>query len=270
MARRGAFLFLVRYAGALHLAALVRDRNLVVLDPRGTGWSKPGLTCRENEDAADCLSHWRASGVDLTRYQSAATADDVEALRRALGIERWNLYGLSYGTRLAQTLLRRHPQHVRSAILDSLAAPQEDEIAGASPGAAHAIQRLIDACATDAVCDRRYPDVAWVFSEASFFETCRAAGSPHPPASENEPLRSDVPALLLTGRFDPVTPVEAARLVVRTLTRAYVVEFPTLGHGVWSQSACARRIGLAFLAAPLRPPDTSCVASVPSVRWAAP
>jgi pimeloyl-ACP methyl ester carboxylesterase len=288
------------------------------------------------------------------------------------------VYGLSYGTRLALTLLRRHPERIRSVVLDSVVPPQVDELAATTENAAEAIQRLLDRCAAEARCrraypdlstalreaverleheplplgdglsldgggllrfvyfalydakqvprlpraiqaaregrldplwpsvaqvqrqiallvaagahlswvcneqvpfttparidavDRRFPDVAWVFSPRGVLGLCRAVRWPRPSAAENRATRSDVPTLLVTGRFDPVSPVEWARLASHSLSRGRVVVFPTLAHGVFNQSACVRRIALAFLDAPLLHPDTSCVGRLPPVAWARP
>lgn len=115
--------------------------------------------------------------------------------------------------------------------------------------------------------DRPYPELAPAFSARGAFDVCRAAGHPAAPPAENRPVESDVPTLLLTGRLDPVTPSEWARLAARTLARSRVVLFPTLAHRAFSSSICARRIGLAFVEAPLRRPDTRCVARMPRLRW---
>ena len=109
-----------------------------------------------------------------------------------------------------------------------------------------------------------------MFSQIGMLDLCHSAGlGRQAPAIENQPVRSSVPTLLLTGRFDPVSPVEQARAAAHTLSRAHVVVFTTLGHGVFNQSACVRRIALDFLTRPTRQPDTSCVSRMPALRWQA-
>ncbi len=66
--------------------------------------------------------------MDLSLFDSAASAADVADLGRVLGFEEWNLYGISYGTRLALTVLRDHPENVRSVILDSTYPPSVDAL----------------------------------------------------------------------------------------------------------------------------------------------
>lgn len=91
--------------------AVRATHDLVFIDPRGTGGSR-ALEC---EDAASCAEELGpASGL----YTSRDVADDVEAVRAALGVERIALYGISYGTWLAQTYARRHPDRVGALVLD--------------------------------------------------------------------------------------------------------------------------------------------------------
>ena len=121
-------------------------RDLILVDQRGMGRSEPRLCPEMQGDlvnamlavatdptsealAADRAAHAacrdaiRARGIDLDTFGTAATADDYEWVRQALGIERWNVVGESYGTTVAMTLLARHPEAIRSAVLDSLNPP---------------------------------------------------------------------------------------------------------------------------------------------------
>jgi pimeloyl-ACP methyl ester carboxylesterase len=122
------------------------ERDLILIDQRGMGRSEPSL-CPEMQGAlvnamlavataptsealtADRSTHTacrdaiRSRGIDLNTFGTAATADDYEWVRQALGIERWNVVGESYGTTVAMTLLARHPEAIRSAVLDSLNPP---------------------------------------------------------------------------------------------------------------------------------------------------
>ena len=114
------------------------SRDIILLDQRGTGFSLPSLDCPETdaytkeEDygydsmvaaATACRDRLTLDGVDLAQYNSANSAADVEDLRLALGIDKWNLYGVSYGTRLALTVMRYFPAGVRSVVLDSVYPP---------------------------------------------------------------------------------------------------------------------------------------------------
>ena len=85
------------------------------------------------------------------------------------------------------------------------------------------------------------------------------------PLSVNDPVVSDVPALLLSGNYDPITPPVYADMAGETLTTAYNFVFPHVGHGVLRSDRCAVDIAVAFINAPLREPDSSCIAETPPI-----
>jgi pimeloyl-ACP methyl ester carboxylesterase len=85
-------------------------------------------------------------------------------------------------------------------------------------------------------------------------------------ASTRTPVRSDIPTLILTGYFDDRAPIEHARRIASTLSRAYLVEFPDEGHDP-RPSRCHAAIALQFWEDPTRPPDTSCVAAIPPIAF---
>lgn len=117
--------------------------DVIAFDQRGTGYSKPNLGCYERmavpldgapsrelvlkelrENAKACASYWRnIQRVDLTGYNSNESADDLEDLRKALGVPKISLWGISYGTHLAFATLRRHPQSISRAILAGIEGP---------------------------------------------------------------------------------------------------------------------------------------------------
>jgi pimeloyl-ACP methyl ester carboxylesterase len=107
------------------LAPLRRRRDLLLIDPRGTGRSGalscPSLTGHDPV-ALDQEGIGRLCGADLGAraglYGSAAVADDIDAVRARLGLDRLDLWGDSYGTYLMTVYAARHPEHVRSLILD--------------------------------------------------------------------------------------------------------------------------------------------------------
>lgn len=152
---------------------LLAERDLILIDPRGTGYSQPFLECPElyaiplegtTEDSIDALAACRArleaQGIDLSAYNTVQNALDVAALRSALSVERWNLYGISYGTRVALAVMRLDPEGVRSSTLDSVLPPEIDLIGEWAGTADEAIGGLIEACANDAGCAARYPDLS--------------------------------------------------------------------------------------------------------------
>lgn len=160
-------------------------RDIILVEQRGTLFSPPFLGCPEQTGAeqalasvavspnehveylatavADCRERLVAEGVDLAAYTTEANADDVDLVRQALGIERWNLYGVSYGTRLGLEVLRRHPDSVRSAVLDGLYPPDVDPYRSLAANHERALVDLFAACRADPDCRGRYGDLEPVF-----------------------------------------------------------------------------------------------------------
>ena len=117
--------------------------DVIAFDQRGTGRSKPNLTCYQRfdfpldvvpsreamlnayrENSRDCAGYWRElQRVDLTGYNTNESADDLEDLRKALGAKQLSLWSISYGTHLALTTIRRHPQSINRAILAGTEGP---------------------------------------------------------------------------------------------------------------------------------------------------
>ena len=120
-------------------------RDLYVIDPRGVGMSYPRLHCSEanepslavlgrnvsvREELKVCNSSYQTckhrldeDGRELSNYNSRTVARDVELLRQSLGVEKWVLYGFSYGARYALTIARDFPERVESMVLSSAALP---------------------------------------------------------------------------------------------------------------------------------------------------
>ncbi len=92
---------------------------------------------------------------------------------------------------------------------------------------------------------------------------------PQPPAAE-EYVRSDIPALILAGAFDPVTPPLWGRTTAEHLTTATFVEFPGYGHNVGTDNPCAAALEASFVEDPSAPLDTACVASAPNPEFVTP
>lgn len=153
------------------------ERDQILLEGRGNKFAQPSLACPEinalraaradDRDQVSAATRCRAAligaGVDLDGYTSAESADDLDDLRRLLGVRQWNLIGYSYGTRLAQTVLARHPDGVRSVVLDSVLPidVNYDEVAAAP--IRRALNLLFDACGTDTACSARHPDLRGQF-----------------------------------------------------------------------------------------------------------
>ena len=168
-------------------APFMANRDLILLDQRGVGYSEPALDCHEfqkltyqtaqqdlpldeiatlaTEAAGLCRDRWLRQAVSLSAYTSAQSAADLNDLRLALGYEEWNLYGISYGTKLALTTMRDFPNGIRSVVLDSTYPLQVDLYAELAANATRAFNVLFDSCAADAVCNSVFPDLKTVFFE---------------------------------------------------------------------------------------------------------
>ncbi|WP_181164476.1 alpha/beta fold hydrolase [Amaricoccus solimangrovi] len=383
-----------------------RNRPLVLWDQRGTGFSKPALTCPEladaerasaagvdsatSEDAAFfaamqvCGARLRAAGIDLGAYQSAASADDVAAIRDTLGFDRIAFYGVSYGSELGQFLMRRHPGILSAVVLDAVVPLDYDLFTEPAFAQQRIGEKYLRGCAAAPRCAKAFPDLAArylalvdrlnadpvtvtvvplpdgaagpasepvevrltgdmlegaiygaLYSDlhdlaplvidradkgdftllttlllpATLFDTsmaegmhmtvtcadhgdvdaaamdfpgvmprlaeatraqaevaarvCRDWGVPPLPRGDLAPVASDLPALLLSGDFDPITPPAYAEKLLPTLPNARHVVFLAGAHGQAMASACANRIIAAFLDDPAAPLDTACAADPP-------
>lgn len=149
---------------------IVVDRPWVFYDQRGSGRSLPALRCPRETDhvkrVRDCRDKLIKEGVDLSQYNSARSARDIEELRKRLGVREWNLWGISYGSRLAFAVARDFPASVRSIIHDGPSYPEGQEIIDDFRGTDVAINRLLSKCAVDPACSSRYPELRTRFLAA--------------------------------------------------------------------------------------------------------
>ncbi len=385
---------------------LLANRDLIMFDQRGTGYSQPVLNCPEikqmnldtlnqslsldesnklNDEAAQkCHDRLVQAGDDLALYNTAQNAADIEMLRQALGLNQINLYGTSYGTRLALTALRDHPQGIRSAVIDSVVPLQADMLAQTPVNGAQALEKVFAACEADATCGKNYPDLRQVFSDVkarldkepaqleitlssgekkpavmngdSFvgalfqglyatsiipsiprmvydardgkydmlggimaaqiaelddislgmnysvdcqeeapytnadqmkaatqqnpdfavldqtgtLDVCQNWKVPAAPPIENQPVKSDVPTLVISGEFDPITPPTLGQEAAQTLSKSFYFLIPRAGHGSTVSEDCPRSLLLAFFDDPTKKPDDACLAQLAQTPFTAP
>lgn len=162
-------------------------RDFIAFDQRGTGFSEPSLDCPEvreqalrddtqrlsvadeqnNAIAAElaCRDRLAGQGINLAAYSSAESAADVNDIRAALGYDRLNLLGISYGTRLGLTVMRDFPGIVRGAVLDSVSAPQSNSYEEYAVSLDRAINLLFADCAADTRCNAAFPSLRADFSQ---------------------------------------------------------------------------------------------------------
>lgn len=146
-------------------------RDIVLVDQRGTGGSNalvlppmPDTSALSKDDADAAMQTWAdewlaSIDADPRQYTSSVAADDLDAVREALGYEQVDLYGPSYGGTLAQYYIRQHPDHVRVAIMDGatpLDVPVFERMAASSEAA---VELVLERCAADATCDAALPNV---------------------------------------------------------------------------------------------------------------
>lgn len=155
-----------------------QQRDVVLVDQRGTGHSNP-LQCelRDTKDTQaiigenvlmERLRACRTASeqkADLTQYTTSIFADDLDEVRQALGYDKINVFGGSYGTRSALVYVRRHGGHVRTLTLEAVA-PLEYRIPLAfSHTIQNSIDHLIQRCGADAACNADFPDLKKEFAE---------------------------------------------------------------------------------------------------------
>ncbi|MCP5096126.1 MAG: alpha/beta fold hydrolase [Chloroflexi bacterium] len=380
-------------------------RDLILFDQRGVGSSEPSLDCPEFVDALfdnldesnpsmqaqssynailACRDRLVAAGHNLSVFTTWQNSADVDAIRVALGYEAINLYGGSYGSHLAQAVMRDHPNAIRSVIIDSVYPLEASLFVDVATSSATAIQHLLDVCAEDEACHNAYPNLEEALfaivdqlnaeplpititnpvdgnSYDSFltgevvvqnlrtflYDTMaipllpqaifdvhngdyelmtrltsiklarfdrlstgmeisvictddligktpqdmidnlaalppQLAGNTNPddirsygifaicsdwPIVEaeswvKEPVVSDIPTLVLSGEFDPVTPPKYAQEAAEHLSNSYVYEFSGVGHNPVGGSSCARDMVAEFLSNPNGAPDASCMTDI--------
>lgn len=167
---------------AERLTDVRRTRDVVLIDQRGTGRSSP-LTCAAFKPTDDdvletdplpraraCRDELATGGVDPAQYTTSAWVADLEAMREALGYVRWNLWGGSYGTRVAQEYTRRHPERVRTMILDGVAPPGMVIPVDLWVTREAALQAILTACTASPTCGKAHPGIGDVLGaiEAAF------------------------------------------------------------------------------------------------------
>ena len=191
------------------------NRDLILFDQRGVGLSEPALECPEYLEAlfdlldeadpnADrratfealmaCRDRLVSEGHNLSAYNTTQNAADVDAIRVALGYDQINLYGGSYGSLLAQAVMRDHPQGIRSTVINSVLPLETSFLVEASTTTAQAVLDLLDACAADEACNSAYPDL-----QDTLFEIIDQLNAEPVPITVTNPLDGQSYEAVLTG-----------------------------------------------------------------------
>src|SRR5205085_2734 len=166
------------YADADFMLQLHRTRDVVLVDQRGTGQSNP-LRCNFYADANNMsayfvegatLEHVRACRTELEKsanlklYTTTIAMADLDDVRNALGYDKINVYGGSYGSTAALAYLQFYPQHVRTAAVTGVAPLDAKLPLPFGKGIDHALEHVFTACAADAQCHAAFPDVRREFA----------------------------------------------------------------------------------------------------------
>lgn len=152
---------------------VLEERDIVLVDQRGTGQSNP-LACPNLEDESlpadlpdadvvvllDACRAELEQAADLALYTTELAMADLDDVRAALGYEQINLYGASYGTRAALEYMRRFPDRVRTAVLDSVAGPDLILFDQMPVDGQRALELVFERCAADAACNAAFPNLA--------------------------------------------------------------------------------------------------------------
>lgn len=161
--------------------SLRTKRDVVLFDQRGGGLSQPNLNCyniidpdrlektivnvppgrdvKRIKTLVACATELKAKGIDPVFYNTAENARDVLELASALGLSQFNLTGVSYGTRLAQEIMRLKPVGLRSVVLDSSLAPTTRAYEDFYIKGWLVIETVLADCARDTACSQRYPNL---------------------------------------------------------------------------------------------------------------
>lgn len=168
-----------RYAGyfANAFADLRQDRDIVLIDQRGTGKSNP-LECELSTEPANPMYRDQArfldavrncrkqveSKADLHYYTTPIAMDDLDEVRNWLGFPRINIYGVSYGTQAAMVYLRQHPDRVRVVILHGVIPLDESMWLEIPRSSQQALDYVFATCARQQSCHNAFPNLAQEFN----------------------------------------------------------------------------------------------------------
>lgn len=155
-------------------------RDLILIDNRGVGLSLPRLACPEVKEEfisllgnrvsnkirlsqtkqafKQCRHRLLKEGIDPSQYNNVTAAHDIEALRKGLRIKKWNLYGVSYGTRIALSVLRKYPETVHAVLLDSVYPPEIRYLVDSPKDNEASLNKIIKTCEESENCRNILPE----------------------------------------------------------------------------------------------------------------
>ncbi len=370
------------------------ERDFIVFDPRGVGYSEPRFDCDDFKTTylqdlqgkiptAQKVSYYQGAllacknnlvqaGVNLSAYTSIDTSADAKDILVALGYQQANLYGISYGTRLGQLIMRDYPGFVRSAILDSVVPVEVQMFNQSTTEKDSALHVLFEDCKANPDCSSAYPDLEQTYNEVvaqfntqpitltfpttenkkleelvdgstfhdvvlwslrtpqmialtpslvyrtrngdysmlklalaypilsldsistgiyisvnchdqifamstekldhTIYDLCNLWDIRPLAEGENDPVNSEIPTLIIAGKYDPVTPPSFARQLAGHLTHSYIAEIPDQGHAPSASgiSDCPTRVISAFLQDQNTSPNLTCIQEINAIQFMVP
>jgi pimeloyl-ACP methyl ester carboxylesterase len=159
------------------LSKVRQNRDILLVDQRGTGKSNL-LTCDDDldifsfdDEQADmpamtqaCLNKLLSDGSDVTQYGSVTALSDFEAVRQHLGYDKLHLYGISYGSRMAQLYMRHFPQSLLTVTLDGVV-PMQQSVLAIGDAIDRAQEILLKDCENTPSCQQAFPDLGSDFNK---------------------------------------------------------------------------------------------------------
>jgi pimeloyl-ACP methyl ester carboxylesterase len=217
-----------------------RERDVILVDQRGTGRSAAGFGCSVPEDLSLDTAGVAKLGSYIDRcvaelehdprfYTTTVAVQDLDRVRAALGIAQWNVYGVSYGTRVAQHYLRRFPEHTRAVVLDGVVPPEVALGPDIAREAQRALEQIFARCAADDACHARFANLPAEFREL----LARLDAAPvSMPATGGSGATSDSAATGRSGKFG----APELRALVRLLSynAATIALLPALLHEAYA------------------------------------
>lgn len=190
-----------------------RSRDILLVDQRGTGESSR-MDCPADDELIDeefsveltveaTLTCLEQLPHDPRFFTTSVAVKDLEAVRVALGYPSLNLYGVSYGTRVAQHFARRYPESTRTIVLDGVVPPQIALGPEIATEGQTAVDRLLQRCADDVDCAARFPNIAQTFAAvvAALKESPATIQVPDPSTSRPEELSFGVGEFAIAVRL---------------------------------------------------------------------
>jgi pimeloyl-ACP methyl ester carboxylesterase len=171
------------YAGSFDAFRATRD--VVLWDQRSAGLSGSSVKCygalaanaaliattpgaavdptSATSIVGDCLAEIKAAGIDISKYNTTENAKDLRSLTRALGYDTYNIYGISYGTKLALEAMRVVPEGIRAVIIDGVAPSWLPLYESLALKFSEPIDHVVEQCKAEPVCDGNFPRLDEVF-----------------------------------------------------------------------------------------------------------